>query len=112
MTETKHTPAPWTIETVKTSVGICHKIGPFPSSSPARPETYACVYGDHINADDAYRGDPLAVELLANARLIAAAPALLEACKMVVAMAVSWQPLTPGDIIEVKAAIDKAEGRS
>lgn len=47
----------------------------------------------------------------ANARLIAAAPDLLRACKMVADMAVSWQPLTPGDIAEVKAAIAKAEGR-
>jgi hypothetical protein len=50
-------------------------------------------------------------ENLANARLIAAAPDLLQACKMVAGMAVGWEPLTPGDIAEVKAAIAKAEGR-
>ena len=47
----------------------------------------------------------------ANARLIAAAPELLEACQMVADMAVSWQPLTPGDIAEVRAAISKATGK-
>lgn len=43
--------------------------------------------------------------------LIAAAPDLLQACRMVLEMAVAWQPLTPGDIAEVKAAIAKAEGK-
>jgi len=47
----------------------------------------------------------------ADARLIAAAPDLLEACQMVWKMAVAWEPLTPGDIAEVKAAIAKAQGR-
>jgi hypothetical protein len=47
----------------------------------------------------------------ANARLIAAAPELLRACKLVAAMAVAWAPLTPGDIAEVNAAIAKAEAR-
>ena len=47
----------------------------------------------------------------ANARLIAAAPDLLEACKMVASFAVSWQPLSVGDIQEVIKAIAKAEGR-
>ena len=47
----------------------------------------------------------------ADARLIAAAPELLKACQMVADMAVSWQPLTPGDISEVNAAISKATGR-
>jgi hypothetical protein len=51
------------------------------------------------------------VEDAANMRLIAAAPDLLGACKMVAEMAVGWQPLTPGDIAEVRAAIAKAEGK-
>lgn len=50
-------------------------------------------------------------ETQANARLIASAPDLLRACKMVADMAVSWEALTPGDISEVKAAITKAEGK-
>lgn len=51
------------------------------------------------------------VKLMSDARLIAAAPELLRACKMVAEMAVHWEPLTPGDIAEVKAAIAKAEGK-
>jgi hypothetical protein len=47
----------------------------------------------------------------ANARLIAAAPDLLAACKLIASYAISWQPLTPGDIREMTAAIAKAEGR-
>ncbi len=49
-------------------------------------------------------------ERAANARLIAAAPDLLAACKMVADIAVSWSPITPGDIAQVRAAIAKAEG--
>lgn len=68
------TPGPWPLETVSTQVGICHKIGVFPSRG-ARRETSACVYDD--GATLRYP-DP---ELLANARLMAAAPALYEACQ-------------------------------
>ncbi len=46
-----------------------------------------------------------------DARLIAAAPELLRACKAIAAMAVAWEALTPGDIAEVRGAIAKAEGR-
>lgn len=53
--------------------------------------------------------DQAAVIQDANARLIAAAPDLLAACKMIASFAVSWQPLTPGDIRIVTEAIAKAE---
>ena len=36
---------------------------------------------------------------------------LLKACELIAGMAVSWEPLTPGDIAEVRAAISKATGR-
>jgi hypothetical protein len=74
-----HTPGPWTLTTVLTQVGHCHKIGPFPSRG-AHSETFACVYVDGLGlrAEDS-------PELLANARLIAAAPelvaAILERCE-------------------------------
>jgi len=70
-----HTPGPWSLMTVPTSVGSCHKIGPFPNGD--RVSTFACIYADgHRNGiDDA---NPAAQELAANARLIAAAPMLLE----------------------------------
>lgn len=71
------TPGPWALETVSTSAGSCHKIGPFPGGV-VRPDNYACVYADGIRLgiDESL---PRAVELRANARLIAAAPALFEA---------------------------------
>ena len=74
--EAIHTKGPWTLETVKTTCGICHRIGPFPWRD--NQANHACVY-----VDNAYIGDeahnPLAAELLANARLIAAAPDMLAA---------------------------------
>lgn len=36
----KHTPGPWSLETVRTQSGICHKVGPFPARrglSPSNP---------------------------------------------------------------------------
>lgn len=70
-----HTPAPWSLKTVPTSDGSCHKIGPFPSASRAHSETHACVYasGIRLGIDDS---TPVARELLANARLIAASPTM------------------------------------
>lgn len=66
----KHTPGPWTFETVQTSSGLCHKVGPFPFSKGE--DNHACVYVDsnYWSAAD---------ELKANAQLISAAPDLLAA---------------------------------
>lgn len=58
----------WSVETVKTSVGVCHKIGPLvPGQS--RPH-YACIYDDcgHDSAQNK--------ELLACASMIAVVPAI------------------------------------
>lgn len=65
--KSRHTPGPWRLETAPTSVGYCHKIGPWPIQS-IRKETYACIYHDN------YRPDYPDGELLANARLMVAAP--------------------------------------
>ena len=72
-----HTAGPWSLTTVPTSAGSCHKIGPFPASRPGRAPTFACVYADgiRIGIDDRL---PRAIELAANARLIAAAPTMYE----------------------------------
>jgi hypothetical protein len=67
-----HTPGPWTLETVRTSVGVCHQIGALGSSTKIKS---ACLY------DDCYSDQPRDLQLLADARLIAAAPELLEAAK-------------------------------
>src|SRR5690606_24171312 len=70
----QHTPGPWTLETVRTSSGLCHKVGPFPWKQGK--ENHACIYDDYpaLGSD----GTP---ELVANARLIAAAPDMLAALK-------------------------------
>jgi hypothetical protein len=70
----QHTPAPWTLSTVPTSAGICHKIGPFPWKHGE--QNHACIYGDYSSHDGS---GPFEAELLANARLIKAAPTLLAA---------------------------------
>lgn len=70
MTEAKHTPGPWRLQTVETSCGLCHKIGPFPFKDGM--ENDACIYVDYGNN---------AQELLANAHLISAAPDLLLVAK-------------------------------
>ncbi len=76
----KHTPGPWVLDTIPTSVGICHRIGPFP---PRRPDDetvrHACLYADYPSAHN-----PADEELKANARLIAAAPDLLAALELVI----------------------------
>lgn len=68
---TKHTPGPWKLETARTSSGVCHKIGEFKRGDKI---TYGCVYDDYASPHN-----PESVALLANARLMAAAPDLLEA---------------------------------
>jgi hypothetical protein len=73
--EQKFTPGPWTLETVRTSVGVCHKIGRLGSSTKLN---HACLY------DDCYSAEPRDLQLLADARLIAAAPELYEALEVLV----------------------------
>jgi hypothetical protein len=72
----KHTKGPWSLETVKTSDGLCHKIGPFPWKDDR--QNHACIYVKYPGAG------PIEEELLANARLIAAAPDLLMVARMAV----------------------------
>lgn len=104
MSAAMHTPGPWLTRTAPTSAGLCHIVS-------AADWKGAFIYGDGIRpgVDDSL---PKAIELAANARLIAAAPELLEALKQ----AVSRQAYRPGEGPEWWeagcAAIDKAEGRS
>ena len=66
----KWTPGPWTMETVRTSVGVCFKVGPFPWKNGKL--NHACIYAD-------YPGPQEHATAEANAKLIAAAPDLAEA---------------------------------
>ena len=111
-----HTPGPWSLTTVPTSAGSCHKIGPFPARRPGGAPTFACVYADgiRIGIDD---GMPRAIELAANARLIAAAPQLLEALQTTAENLRSWKAASNSGIktfdswLEVvEEAIAKAKG--
>ena len=100
----KPTPGPWTLTTVPTSIGICHKIGPFPDMRGDGKPTHACIYVDGV-----YRAEHKPT-LLANARLIAAAPELLEALKRAHACATLADDGTCLGCF-VSHAIAKAEGK-
>ncbi len=66
----KATKGPISLETVRTSIGVCHKIGPLGISSKMQN---ACLY------DDCYSDKPRDLVLLADAELFAHAPADLSA---------------------------------
>ena len=90
----KHTQEPWALETVDTSIGICHKIGPFPSKG-VHGETHACVYNDNVRVSDpghSWIGDELyanaqrivtCVNALAGIQNPAAIPEVVEALKAI-----------------------------
>lgn len=101
-----HTPGPWALESVQTSVGSCHKIGPFPSAG-VRNQVHACVYADQLRLglDDK---SPIAVELLANARLIAAAPELLDALQVAELYLRERGLRASGEYKQIEAALAKA----
>lgn len=80
----KFTPGPWILETVQTSSGICHKIGPFPWKDGK--QNHACIYADYPGTG------AIEKELVANAHLIAAAPDLLEALEGVLRISDLWLP--------------------
>ena len=97
-----HTPGPWKLDTVPTTIGICHKIGEFPNRNGRI--RYACVYDDggHMQAQDG--------ELLANARLMAASPDLLEALKACRRQLYEWDTEDSAATSLANVAIAKAEG--
>ncbi|MCY1420173.1 hypothetical protein D9M71_357860 [compost metagenome] len=105
-----YTQGPWTLETVRTSSGICHKIGPFPPKSHhvhSLPR-HACLYGDYPSPFD-----PADQELEANARLISCAPELLEALECVLALhdnAVYFDDPWQVSMESARAIIAKAKG--
>ncbi len=107
MSDIKSTPGPWILATVPTSAGSCHKIGPFPGAGH-RPHTYACVYADGIRPgiDDAL---PAAIELAANARLMAASPDMALALELLAAEADAGTVMIPSGLrLTIDAALIKA----
>ena len=102
----KHTPGPWSIYTVPTSCGICHKVGPFPGKRDGDAPRHACLYADYPSSEN-----PSDKELEANARLIATAPELLEACQMLLTLIRRNAPELSGKVCGyADAAIAKATG--
>ena len=102
----KHTPGPWTLNTVRTSSGLCHKVGPFPWKDGK--QNYACIYDDYPGYGD---GTP---ELIANSHIIAAAPDLLKALEELLTRA-ELELADPDDVHEVyiaRIAIAKAKGEA
>ena len=70
----KHTPGPWEVECVKTSIGRCFKVG--------KREFFAGGHGCICLYDDDTSINPLPhKEIEANAYLVASAPKLYKACK-------------------------------
>lgn len=106
MSMPKFTPGPWSLETVPTQIGSCHIIGPFPSRGVYK-ETHACiyVYADNVRMHD-YGYSATGDELLANARLIAAAPELYAALLSL------YDRRTDESMTRARDALAKAVGRA
>jgi len=98
------TKGPWSVETVKTSIGHAHKILPHNT----------CLYVDHRDAREV---DQKTLEAKANAHLQAAAPDLYEALTEVLEWIDNWSPEFtldyewPSSSTKARAALSKAEGR-
>lgn len=91
------------MQTVRTSSGLCHKVGPFPGKREGDPARHACLYADYPSVDN-----PSDDELAANARLIAAAPDLLDHCIKALA---AWEGTGPAILLDdLRAVIAKATG--
>jgi len=104
--ETKHTTGPWALETVPTTCGVCHKVGPFPGKRPVDKPRYACLYADYPS-----KGNQPDDELEANARLIVAAPDMYDALRELLAAWDEFQNPADGVAQDARAAIAKAEGK-
>ncbi len=111
-----YTKTPWSVTTVETSCGICHKVGPFPKKDigglEGQSTTSACVYVDYPSG----ASNPVEVELAANVVLMSAAPDLLEALESAKNGLEWYHDKYPGDVNEsdheammkIDLAIEKA----
>jgi hypothetical protein len=87
-----HTPGPWALDEVRTSVGRAFRVG--------AGEMLVAGKGCCIIYDD-YPGGDKSKQREANARLIAAAPDLLDAC------ASMWMALSDTDDPELRKLADE-----
>lgn len=112
MSEAKHTPGPWNIlKVVGGGVKPTHLV--YINIGPNERTCAVSVYGDlNQSGENAKRTIPEA-ECRANARLIAAAPELLAACRRAKDLLVPEVTKEPDRTIfwELVAAIAKADGR-
>lgn len=97
MSEAKHTPGPWH---VLLSNGAAFEIG---DDSDANKANILCTR---------YKWEERAAEMLANIRLMAAAPDMLDVLQRIAEYADDATPIHPSDnlIVDVRAAIAKATG--
>ncbi len=100
--ETKHTPGPWWYDTYNTV---------FSGSVPANNMLEICSIPDEPETGESPcpTRDKWYPESAANARLIAAAPDLLEALKMILDDPIA--PISTLSMQHAKSVIAKAEGR-
>jgi len=110
MSEAKHTPGPWTAAILAEPL---HKIPEYVADcireSGGRDFRFVAASDAKGQCDICHVGNGSAGK--ANARLIAAAPDLLEACKAVMEMRIVQVEDEEGEIEMCRAAIAKAEGR-
>lgn len=99
-TKIKHTPGEWRIDNNGSILG--------PSNGTSSP--IICImsawFRDHRN-----QGHVSQDKQEANARLIAAAPDLLEACKAMLEGVANWYPSAMPLKIQIQEAVKKAEGK-
>lgn len=95
---TKHTPGPWAVAKAKHGVDMSHHIVAL--VAPDREDRALVVH--------AHQGDDTQAD--ANARLIAAAPELLEALEGLLAVSVDTSPAELLAMIAAREAIAKAKG--
>lgn len=67
------TNGPWPMNTVRTSCGVCHQIGPWPHKWNAGEQMHACIYDDYPSPPEGTDA------MLANARFISATRELVPA---------------------------------
>lgn len=103
MTQTKHTPAPWMHEYDETSKGYWHIYG-------NNGDILVCSMQDNKSVMGNNK-DPKPKTCQANARLIAAAPELLEALKMMVKLVNRTSLEVMPEVKIACEAIAKAEGK-